>query len=178
MLEIEVKVPVKDLKALEQRLKRLGARDFGTSYQRDVYFAHPGRDFAVTDEALRLRVDNDLSLITYKGPKVDADTKTREELEVSVSSVEVMTQVLERLGFRPVLMVSKKRVVLGLRGLSVCLDTVEGLGDFVEFEYDDEDLAEGKRRIEELMGELHLKGNERRSYLELLLERQASKPTS
>ena len=177
-MEIEVKVPVKDLKALEQRLKRLGARDFGTSYQRDVYFAHPGRDFAVTDEALRLRVDNDLSLITYKGPKIDADTKTREELEVSVSSVEVMTQVLERLGFRPVLMVSKKRVVLGLRGLSVCLDTVEGLGDFVEFEYDDEDLAEGKRRIEELMGELHLKGNERRSYLELLLERQASKPTS
>jgi predicted adenylyl cyclase CyaB len=52
-----------------------------------------------------------------------------------------------------------------------CLDRVEGLGDFVEMEYQGQDLGEGKRRINELRTRLELKGNERRSYLELLLEK-------
>ena len=84
VLEIEIKAPCPDLSALESKLKAMGARDFGRLFQRDVYYSHPGRDFGQTDEALRLRVENDLTLVTYKGPKLDAGSKTREELEVSL----------------------------------------------------------------------------------------------
>ncbi|MGD1060513.1 MAG: class IV adenylate cyclase [Methanomassiliicoccales archaeon] len=172
MLEIEVKARVEDTARLEAELLRRGARDFGVTLQKDVYYAHPTRDFAKTDEALRIRVSNDLQMITYKGPKLDATTKTREEIEVSVASAEAVAEILQRLGFRPVTTVRKKRRTFGLKGIEVCLDSVEGLGDFVEFELDDEDLTEGKARIAELMRELGVDGSERSSYLELLLEKK------
>ena len=173
MLEIEVKVPCADLIELEKKLKDMGARDFGRSMQKDVYYAHPARDFGETDEALRLRIDNDLQIITYKGPKLDDQSKTREEIEISISSAERMALVLERLGFKPVLSVSKTRRIYGLRGISVCLDSVKGLGDFVEFEYEGGSMEEGKQAIFLLMKDLNISGNERRSYLELLLEKRA-----
>jgi len=169
MLEIEIKAPCKDLVKLEKDLVKLGARDFGTLVQADVYYAHPARDFGKTDEALRVRTENDLTVITYKGPKLDQDSKTREELEVSVANVGTISSILERLGFRPVLKVAKRRKVYGIRGVSVCLDRVDGLGDYVEFEYEGEELEAGKAIIKRLMGDLGVEGNERRSYLELIL---------
>lgn len=171
MLEIEVKAPVADLAGLEAKLRGMGARDFGTLAQKDVYYAHPTKDFAVTDEALRIRIENDLQLLTYKGPKIDPSSKAREEIEVSVASAKATAEILERLGFRPVLTVVKRRKVLGLRGISVCLDRVDGLGDFVEFEFEGEELEKGKEEIAKLMRELDVRGNERRSYLELILLR-------
>ncbi|MCU0862079.1 MAG: CYTH domain-containing protein, partial [Methanomassiliicoccales archaeon] len=60
MLEIEVKAPCPDLAGLEARLRSMGARDFGRMLQSDVYYSHPGRDFGETDEALRVRQENDL----------------------------------------------------------------------------------------------------------------------
>lgn len=171
MLEVEIKAPCHDLGALEAKLKALGARDFGRLVQADSYYAHPTRDFGSTDEALRVRTENDLTLVTYKGPKLDSQSKTREELEVSLGNAETFTKILERLGFRPVMKVAKQRRVYGLRGISVCLDRVEGLGDFVEFEYEGEDVEEGRSRILSLMKELGVEGNERRSYLELIMLR-------
>ena len=175
VLEIEIKAPCPDLSALESKLKAMGARDFGRLFQRDVYYSHPGRDFGQTDEALRLRVENDLTLVTYKGPKLDEGSKTREELEVSLGNPETFAMILERLGFRPAMRVSKQRRIYGIRGVSVCLDQVEGLGDYVEFEFEGEDLEEGRSRILGLMRELDVDGNERRSYLELIMEKERKK---
>jgi adenylate cyclase, class 2 len=172
VLEIEIKAPCPDLEALEAKLKALGARDFGRLFQRDVYYSHPKRDFARTDEALRLRVENDLTLVTYKGPKLDKGSKTREELEVSLGNAQTFAKILERLGFRPVMTVTKLRKIYGIKGISVCLDQVEGLGDYVEFEFEGEDLEAGKARIMALMSELGVEGNERRSYLELIMQKK------
>jgi len=176
VLEIEIKAPCSDLEALEIRLKSLGARDFGRLFQDDVYYSHPSRDFGRTDEGLRLRVENDLTVVTYKGPKLDPRSKTREELEISVGNAETFAKILERLGFKPVMRISKQRRIYGLRGVSVCLDRVRGLGDFVEFEFEGEDLEEGRTRILALMEELGVRGNERRSYLELTIEKEKRRP--
>lgn len=172
MIELEIKVPCKDLAALEARLKNVGAQHVEDREQVDVYFSHPTRDFGVTDEALRLRRENDRSRITYKGPKLDLDTKMREEIELEVEDLVRMSAVLERVGFKPYLRVAKHRVVYSYQGIEFCLDRVEGLGDFVELEYEGEDLEDGRERIMRLKLELGLEGNERRSYLELLLEKK------
>lgn len=172
MLEIEVKARVRDAAKLEAELLRRGARDFGVTQQKDVYYAHPARDFVKTDEALRIRISNDLQIITYKGPKVDTTTKSREEIEVSVASADAAAKIFEKLGFRSVATVRKRRRTFELKGIEVCLDSVEGLGDFVEFELENEDLDDGKARIAALMDELRIEGSERRSYLELLLEKK------
>jgi adenylate cyclase, class 2 len=172
MIELEIKMPCPDLKALERRLVEMGARLEGDLDQEDVYFSHPSRDFGATDEALRLRRENDRSRITYKGPKLDRDTKMREEIELELEDLARMSQVLERLGFIPHYRVVKRRRVYMLQGIHFCLDRVEGLGDFVEMEYEGQDLDKGKKKIMELKVQLKLEGNERRSYLELLKEKK------
>lgn len=170
-MELEVKVPCRDLAGLERRLREMGAKHLEDLDQVDLYFSHPGRDFGATDEALRLRRENERTVITYKGPKLDKDTKLREEIELDVENLDRMSLILERLGFRSVIRIAKKRTVYELGGIHFCLDRLPGLGDFVELEWQGEDLDEGKRRIMELKQRLELVGNERRSYLELLLEK-------
>ncbi len=170
-MELEVKVPCEDLAGLEARLKRMGASHIEDLDQIDLYFSHPARDFGSTDEALRLRRENERTVITYKGPKLDKDTKLREEIELGVHDLEKMSLVLERLGFQKVIRIEKKRTVYELQGIHFCLDRLPGLGNFVEMEWQGEDLDEGKEKIMELKQKLGLVGNERRSYLELLMEK-------
>ena len=85
MYEVEQKYPVADVKAIEDRLGRLGASWHGTAEQVDRYFNHPSRDFAVTDEALRLRSTAAGVAITWKGPRLDATAKTRREIELPLA---------------------------------------------------------------------------------------------
>ena len=54
MHEVEQQYPVADVAALEARLADAGAGWHGVVEQVDRYFGHPSRDFADTDEALRL----------------------------------------------------------------------------------------------------------------------------
>jgi adenylate cyclase class 2 len=170
MLEIEIKTRSADNGNVERRLLEKGATLLGEHDQVDQYFNHPCRDFAKTDEALRLRKDTK-GRITYKGPKVDRFTKTREEIEMNIDDMDKMALILLRLGFRQVAKVSKKRKEYLLDGVTVSLDSVVGLGDFVELEVQGEDAEEGRSRIERLRDQLGLFGSERRSYLEMLLMR-------
>jgi adenylate cyclase, class 2 len=169
MLEIEIKTRSPDNAKVESMLLARMASKSKECDQVDEYFNHPCRDFAVTDEALRLRREAN-GKITYKGPKLDRSTKTREEIEMDIEDVEKMGQILVRLGFRSVAKVSKRRKEYVLEGVTVSLDSVEGLGDFVELEVQGENAEEGRSRIERLRDELGLAGSERRSYLEMLME--------
>lgn len=178
--EVEQKFPCDDLQAIETRLLELGA-EFGEPLtQSDTYYAHPSRDFAKTDEALRIRQIGERHLITYKGPKLDSETKTRREIELPLGdSREVATgfhELLEAIGFRPVVEVRKQRRVARLRrdsfDIEVALDEVSQVGRFVEIEAtatsgDELDAARGS--IRSLAEQLGLRVSERRSYLELLL---------
>src|SRR4051794_13543350 len=68
--EVEQKHRVTDKPALIARLRERGCSLEEPIQQSDQYFAHPCRDFAATDEALRIRVVGDESFVTYKGPKL------------------------------------------------------------------------------------------------------------
>lgn len=72
-------------------LKEYKGVELGVVEETDVYYNHPSRNFVQTDEALRIRhrvIDGKSQLrITYKGPKLDAITKTRKELELPLSSL-------------------------------------------------------------------------------------------
>lgn len=177
--EVEQKFPVADHAALRQRLVELGATLVPPIEQADTYFAHPARDFAKTDEALRLRTVGERNWITYKGPKIDTQTKTRRELEVPLVAGPVARreyeELLAHLGFRPVATVRKRREVAALAWMGyeveAALDLVEHVGPFVELETsaDLAGLAGAKDVLASLARQLGLEGGERRSYLELLL---------
>lgn len=53
--EVEKKFPVDDLNEVVAKLEELSATFSEPVVQVDRYFAHPVRDFASTDEALRIR---------------------------------------------------------------------------------------------------------------------------
>lgn len=181
MLEAEVKLALDEPTAarLRERLSALGATPGGSHRQVDVYFNHPERDFALTDEALRLRLDDDELRITYKGKKLDPPRKTREEIEFGLAAdVPTATRLLERLGFRPVASVQKERIEYRLPGepaVIVSLDQVADLGSFCEVETAAESAAEGRAVLDQALAKLGLDGLPPipRSYLELLLSRRA-----
>ncbi|MEX0678534.1 MAG: class IV adenylate cyclase [Pirellulales bacterium] len=178
-IEVEQKFRVSDVTSLERQLAALGAAPGATESQVDSYFAHPQRDFAQTDEALRLRRVGQRNYVTYKGPKLDTSTKTRHEIEIELpegqQAADNAAGLLVALSFGRFAEVRKRRVhytlVWGGREIGVALDQVEGLGDFVELEImAGEDHVDAARdAISSLAGRLNLSNSERRSYLELLV---------
>ena len=177
--EVAQKFPVDDLPALTDRFDMLGATIGKPQEEVDLYFAHPGRDFAKTDEALRIRRKGASNMITYKGPKIDKTTKTRHEIELPLPSengtAEAWIGLLEVLGFEQVGEVRKSRrkvgIIWGGHWVEGSLDEVEGLGTFAELELivEENQLAQAKSCIVSLAKALQLSQSERRSYLELLL---------
>lgn len=179
--EVEMKFPLNDTRHFVPLLRGVGAEEVETESHVDRYFNHPDRDFAQTDEALRLRTISDGNLVTYKGPKLDPVTKTRHEIEISYSpgkdAAAEFAEMLTLLGFRESLSVKKTRRVFQLdwkdREVEVLLDDVEGLGQFAEIETialeGDQDAA--KECVLSLAKKLGLEESERRSYLRMLIEK-------
>jgi adenylate cyclase, class 2 len=180
MLEIELKFPVKDFSAVQGQIAGLRAKESAPIQEADHYFNAPDRDFAQTDEALRLRRIGQKDYVTYKGPRTDASTKTRKEIEVPLgagdASAQGFIQILEHLGYRPTAVVRKRRRIYRLSrdgfSLEICLDEVEELGCFVELEIvaAEDRLDAARATLQGLAAELGLTQSERRSYLELLLK--------
>ena len=178
-LEVERKFRVPDFRELKESLRRLDARWLQEVEQVDQYYVHPCRDFAQTDEALRIRHTGDECRITYKGKRRAVGPKTRREIEFSLPDAKQAAQLLEALGFRPVVQVRKQRQAASLHwnnhNVDVSLDSVEEVGQFVELELmaEDETAAAAANVLQSLADELGLGGEERRSYLELLLTERA-----
>jgi adenylate cyclase class 2 len=182
MLEVEMKFPLVDFAAVERRLAEWGAIAHPPRTDVDQYFNAPDRDFARTDEALRLRRIGAANFVTYKGPKRDAQTKTRTEIEVGLANGDAaaadFARLVTHLGYRPVAVVRKQRRIFHLERegftLEVCLDEVAGLGRFVEIEIlaPEEALEKARGVLLEVAAVLGLSGSERRSYLELLLAKK------
>src|SRR5262245_56565859 len=136
--EVEIKYRSVDHAALERRLTELGAVRSESSFQIDTYLTHPARDFAVTNEAFRVRSIGDENRMTYKGPRKPGPTKTREEIEIRVADGDEasgqLLRLFELLGFQPVATIRKERVSFYVNRaghrVEVALDRAELLGDF------------------------------------------------
>ena len=179
--EVEVKYRSVDHDRLRRLLIEQGAREDPPLEQEDIYLSHPARDFAQTNEALRLRRIGEENRITYKGPKFPGPTKTRKEIEIpfepGAARSDELAQLFEELGFRPVAAVRKRRVTFHFSRSSleieVSLDRAEGLGDFAEIEAiarDEAALPAAQSAVLALADQLGLEEVEPRSYLRMILE--------
>lgn len=176
MIEVEVKAKIENFDEMEKKLKDIGAVKSKKEYQEDIYFNSPIVDFAKSDEALRIRTtrenDKENIFITYKGPKLHHESKTREEIEISVEDSEKCSRIFERIGFEKVRTVKKNRQYYTYENFEICLDDIEGLGPYMEIEIgldDGEYYLDAQNRIYKLFFELDITdGFERTSYLELL----------
>jgi adenylate cyclase class 2 len=227
MYEVEVKVSA-DHEAVHERIEALDVTFQGTIRQEDTYYDAPHRDFAATDEALRVRRESPVetagepetaggggtggtdgtdrtdgsdgsgetgdsdersgtepegegsdaarAVLTYKGPLVDDESKTRREIETGMKSAEAIEGVLSALGFAPAATVSKTRSVYSAADgeWTLVRDSVEGLGEFVEVELEsrEEDVEAARKRVRDVLRALDLDPDEgiRTSYLEMLFD--------
>ncbi len=181
VVEVEKKliVPCDLLAQLREKLPRFGFELEWQGGEEDIYYNHPCRDFASTDEALRIRVSSGKVEITYKGPKKRKDLKVRDEFSAQINGdANAIVSILERLGFQPVARVRKEREVYrgGPDGsVGMFLDKVECLGCFVEIEVLSvgQDYSYAVSIVERVINELGLSWLDStvKSYLELVLER-------
>lgn len=170
MIEVEVKARARP--ETIGNILGLGATLIGTENHRDLYFNSPLRDFKESDEALRIRIKEEGARLTYKGPKLDKETKSRLELTVKIDSPEEMEKILRALDFMRSAEVTKRRTKYALDEAVVALDDVVGLGSFVEIEISgDEDWEMQASKALALLGRLGLGESIRSSYLELLAEK-------
>ncbi|OLZ41207.1 adenylate cyclase [Natrinema saccharevitans] len=179
MYEVEAKVPA-DLGVVRERLERLAATPEGAVVQVDTYYDAPHREFAETDEALRIRSERPEdgeaeTRVTYKGPLVDDESKTREEVETAVADGEKTDAILTNLGFEPAATVRKERERFSLEGYTVTLDSVADVGDYVEVETEvdrEDELETAREGAYDVLERLGLDPDDqlRTSYLGLLLE--------
>jgi adenylate cyclase class 2 len=176
-IEVEQKFRLADVGALEKRLMDSGASFVSNQEEVDTYLKHPGRDFAQTDEALRIRQIGDWAVITYKGPKKKGPVKVRKEIEVPLvlNTLGMWMEVWNSLGFQEVAQVRKTRRAFKLeyrgRRFTITLDHVHHLGDFAEVELlvsDHEQAELAAEAIQEVAVYLQLQDIERRSYLAMV----------
>lgn len=176
MIEVEVKAKIENFDDMKKKLENLGAIKSKKEFQEDIYFNSPIVDFANTDEALRIRTteENEKNniFITYKGPKIDSKSKTREEIEIKIEDSEKCSKIFQHLGFTKVRAVRKNRQYYTYKNFEISLDDVEGLEPYMEIEIsleDGNDYSEAQEKIFELFSKLGITdGFERTSYLELL----------
>jgi adenylate cyclase, class 2 len=184
--EVELKFPIRDASDVTLQLIARGATPGRVVHQYDVYFRHPSRDFQQTHEAFRIRRYDDDVFITYKGPVLDKETKTRREIEIAVGrrpeDFDRMQELLVMLGFEPVRPVEKTRALFHLawegRDLELAVDSIDDLGTYLEIESmaEENDRDAARDAILRLAKRLGLKNPERRSYLALMLEWDARQP--
>ena len=182
MIEVEIKLPVHRRAAIEKGLRSLHFEPGDLIRESDIYFTSDFHDFMGSDEALRLRDSENLSraatssFLTYKGPKLDTVSSTRQELETAVSDSGVCRDILLSLGYRELSPVRKLRQYYHRGPLTACVDQVEGLGSFLELELlveTEEDRPEALKKIEAILHDLdcRMEDTTRYSYLYMLQTR-------
>ncbi|MCX6669320.1 MAG: class IV adenylate cyclase [Methanothrix sp.] len=174
MIEVEVKARARI--DTPEKILALGAVPIGAENHRDLYFNSPFRDFRKSDEALRIRIKEEGARLTYKGPRLDAKTKSRLERTVQIDDPLEMELILTTLGFVLSAEVRKRRIKYSFGDVTLALDEVEGLGSFLEVEARGEaDWEEQKEKVLSILRDLGLEESIRSSYLELLEEKGRNK---
>jgi adenylate cyclase class 2 len=156
-IEVEQKFAVIDVDLLRKKLAELGATPTPATRQVDAYYNAPHRDFLepeAVSEWLRVRREDRGASLNYKRwlPE-DAPVKTHcDEYETPVNDAEAVARTLTALDFTPMITVDKRREEWEVDGdvpVIVAIDTIDGLGTFVEFEFKG-DAATTDEAIEQL----------------------------
>ena len=180
MIECEVKLKIDNKKVVESKLLSLGFIESDSLTETDTYFDNCNGDIRLNDRALRVRETVDLSTketycqINFKDKKLDNKSMSRHEYETEVANGSEITKILECLGYSPVSpKVIKNRKSLKSDLINACIDSVDGLGDYLELEaivateFEKEDALNKISAILEILG-YSMADTIRTSYLSML----------
>lgn len=148
MVEIEVKVPVKDKAAVREAILRAGAQlQKERQAEDDTFFDLRSRALTLQKRALRLRRAGRKTFLTFKGtPQKSRRFKVREEHETEVRNEKALRRILRGLGFVAIFRYQKHRTVFRRGRLRISLDETPA-GAFCEFEGERSDIVKFARTL-------------------------------
>ena len=191
MLEIEMKFRVANAAEYERLISETLGASFGEpTVESDVFFTNEALGFPNEGKSLRIRRRGNYLAATFKGPRLDSQTKTREEIELTLVderpelSEENARRVdearanwirfYERLGFSQYGVVTKSRrrasTEYGGRQFEITLDEIDGLGVFTELEVsaEKEEFVDARAVVMLLAQKLGLRETVTSSYLSMV----------
>jgi adenylate cyclase, class 2 len=142
ILEREVKLRFESAEAARAAVMATGTTPIhGRRLQEDCLLDTANEDLRKRRSALRVRMDDGGSLLTFKGPVQPALVKVREELETIVGDADVLLRVLEELGFHVWFRYQKYREEFAIGDCIVAVDETP-IGVFVEIEGGEQHIAD------------------------------------
>jgi len=154
-IEIEIQVKIENSQPLLGFLQK-NAEFKGEKRQIDEYLTPAHRDFLAVrpvKEWLRLRnTEGDYS-VNYKNWHYDENGKSNhcDEYKTEIKDFDQVKKILDALNFKSLAVVDKLRKTWAYKDYDISMDTVEGLGDFVEIEYVGKDGKADPKKIADEM---------------------------
>lgn len=175
MVEVERKYRISNKSVIENSLNELGYKKAVTIHQSDKVYLQKSdsfRTFKVGDPVTRIREVNGSSTLTFKRA-INSQGDTIEH-EMTVEPASEAEDFLLEIGYKSVTDVDKIRTEFKLNNVTVSLDEVTSLGNFVEVEIlcneGEEELAqENIARIAKEIG-LNAEDIEKKKYDQLISE--------
>ncbi len=166
MKEIEVKAKITDKESLEENLADLGCIFSELLVQDDRVFLPNGIEFSnKTKEipAVRVRNSNGIITLTLKKRASGDNELINLEKEVVVSNQKEAIDLVELMGFHEVVRVSKMRRECKYNQMTLCIDDVANLGNFIEVEKlsEDENMEEIQNDLFNFLQSLGIDSNDR-----------------
>jgi len=137
-VEVEIQAEIKNPKGAERKLKKTG-KFVKTRKQKDVYFVTPQRNFFAKNppiEYLRVRYEEGKNHLNYSFLHFAKNgwLNSTDEYETMVEKPEVVEAIFKKIGLIPKVTVIKTRKYFDCGNFEVTLDSVKGLGNFMEVE--------------------------------------------
>lgn len=154
-IEIEIQANVEYIEPLMKFLEEKA--DFKSErYQLDEYYTPSDKDFTATRPVLkwlRLRDAAGKYSINYKNWHLDKEGKTNhcDEYETKIDDINTLRNIFLAIGFKQIVKVEKVRKDWHFEDYGISIDSVKGLGDFVEIEYIGDDNDADPKKVTDSM---------------------------
>lgn len=154
----------------EEQLVALGAIPVTDTRQQDTYFMPKDRRIANWGERMILREEHGRYQLSYKRPVQLAQTIVRPHLDIPIEPEDIPLVEGE---YQKIGTVSKQRKEYRLGSVDIALDTVDGLGAYIELRSTSSQDEDELQRIANALGLAEAQATDK-SYFELLEERRTS----
>jgi adenylate cyclase class 2 len=131
-MEHEIRLKVENFKAAKKFLVRSKAKYINATKQIDKYYGNVDLYTKKKSFLIRIRSEKDVHFLTYKAST--GRMGRYEEYETNIKDPKTIETILLKSKFNNIINVTKSRTTYKLGNCKINLDTVKGLGNFIEIE--------------------------------------------
>ncbi len=168
---LEFKARVESLDLVRKKLRHMNANFVGAFHQIDTFFNAPKGRFKLRKVEGKAKG----TLIYYEREDIRGPKRSR-ALIIEVSNPDLFRSFFGQVLGESVV-IDKRREIYICEGTQIHLDTVSGVGTFVEFERKSPDFVKDNERFENLSKKLEIKNEDRMqgSYSDIVLKNRSKR---